>query len=112
MMPDICTPCSPATAVDPALALPSCAVMMVEAITAYNAVRRSLMTGGKAVEVQYGDQRVKYDSTKDTVTMLLDDIRRLHMTCPREESAALLGMGGAGSVSPSFWKQTQQHCPC
>lgn len=90
-----CTPCTPA--VD--TILPSCSQMMAESLTAYNAIRRAMMGGQKVAEVQFGDQRVKYEIGKDTQKMVMDEIGRLYQSCPCPEAAAVLGLGGAGSLS-------------
>lgn len=87
-----CTPCQ-----QPDGALPGCAAMLMESITAYNAVRRGLMGGKAVIEVQFGEERVKYAATADTAKFLLDEITRLHRACPSPQSAAILGLGGAAA---------------
>jgi hypothetical protein len=77
--------------------------MLAESVTAYNAVRRGLMGGKAVIEVQFGEERVKYQATSETAKFLLDEITRLHRSCPSAASAAVLGLGGcAGPISVSF----------
>jgi hypothetical protein len=78
--------------------------MLAESVTAYNAVRRGLMSGKSVIEVQFGEERVKYQATGDTVKFLLDEITRLHRACPSTTSAAILGLGGsaAGPIGVGF----------
>lgn len=97
-MTNPCTPCQLGDT-----AAPSCAQMLAESVAAYNAVRRGLMGGKAVVEVQFGEERVKYAATAETVKFLLEDIGRLHRTCPSEPSAAILGLGGCvGPIGVTF----------
>ena len=91
-MTNSCDPCNPAS-----VAAPTCAQMLAESVTAYNAVRRGLMGGKSVIEVQFGEERVKYAATSDTAKFLLDEITRLHRTCPSQPSAAILGLSGAAA---------------
>lgn len=94
-----CDPCT----TDITVGQPTCAQMLTESVAAYNAVRRGLLTGKAAIEVQFGEQRVKYDATQATAKYLLDEITRLHRACPSTTSAAILGLGGGGGpISTSY----------
>lgn len=78
--------------------------MLLESITAYNAVRRGLLGGKAVIEVQFGEERVKYAATADTAKFLMEEITRLHRGCPSAQSAAILGLGGAavGPIGTSY----------
>ena len=78
--------------------------MLAESVQAYNAVRRGLMGGKAVIEVQFAEERVKYAATSETAKFLLEEITRLHRTCPSASSAAILGLGGvaAGPIGVSF----------
>lgn len=92
-----CNPCDKAA--EPQArpsATPTCADMLCTAVNAYNA----LMGGREVVEVQFGEQRVKYNPK--SAPMLLDHIRRLNITCPSPAASAILGLGGGGPLSVSF----------
>lgn len=94
--------CDPCTIGTTTAGQPTCAQMLAESVAAYNAVRRGLLTGKAAIEVQFGEQRVKYDATQATAKYLLDEITRLHRACPSTTSAAILGLGGGGPISTSY----------
>ncbi|MES2685688.1 MAG: hypothetical protein V4706_02640 [Pseudomonadota bacterium] len=99
-----CNPCAQAPAVPSGPACgPTCADMLCQALAGYNAVLAG-MAGGKAVvEVQFGEQKVRYESTAATQKILFDTIRRLHQSCGNASSAAVLGLGGnAGPISTYY----------
>lgn len=81
--------------------------MLCAALNAYNA----LMVGVDVVEVQFGEQRVKVGPK--SIPLLLDHIRRLHLSCPSEASAAVLGLGGGGGgpIGVSFGAR-RGRCGC
>jgi hypothetical protein len=76
--------------------MPTCADMLCAAVNAYLA----LQGGREVVEVQFGEERVKYQPK--SMPHLLDHIRRLNIACPNEAASALLGLGGGGPLSVSF----------
>lgn len=77
--------------------------MLAESVAAYNAIRRAMMTGKAVVEVRFGEETVKYQATSETSKFLLDEIRRLNMSCPSDTARAILGLGGnAGPLSTSY----------
>lgn len=109
-----CNPCEQATSL-PAAGEPcgqTCADMLCDAVTAYSAVRRSMMGGKVTNEVQFGEQRTKYAATAETVKFLLDDIRRLNMTCPSESAKAILGLAPTGPLGVRFGCGTKVKCGC
>lgn len=112
-----CNPCEQAASL-PAegqpCVTPTCAEMLCESMLAYNAVRRSMMSGKVTAEVQFGEQRVKYAATAETVKFLLDDIRRLNMSCPNESAKAILGIGAAsgGPLGVRFGCGPRVKCGC
>lgn len=89
---------------------PSCAQMMAKAVAGYSAVMDGMLTGQKVVEVQFGDQKVKYESTQSQADLLRKHIIRLHQTCPTVSSAAILGLGGAGSLGVRTGGCVTQKC--
>jgi predicted Mrr-cat superfamily restriction endonuclease len=87
--------------------------MLCEAVMAYNAVRRSMMSGKVTAEVKFGEEAVKYSATSETVKFLLDDIRRLNVTCPSEASRAILGLGAiTGPLGVRFGCGPSAKCGC
>ena len=99
-----CNPCAqaPATPTGPGCG-DTCATMMCEALAAYSAVRRGMLSGKAVVEVAFGEEKVRYASTGETQKLLLDEIRRLHQSCGNEASAAILGLGGcAGPIGTNY----------
>lgn len=82
---------------------PTCSAMLSESVTAYNAIRKAMMSGKTIAEVRFGEQTVKYGATSETAKFLLDEIRRLNMSCPSTAASAILGLGGnAGPLSTSY----------
>lgn len=81
---------------------PSCQQMLCNAVNAYNAVLLASTSGQSVIEVQFGEQRVKYSTGKETLSMLSDTIARLHRSCPSAASAAILGIGNARPISVRF----------
>ena len=109
MTEPVCTPCTPPTAAS--VAMPACADMMARAVAGYDAVITGLMSGQRVIEVQFGEQKVKYDSTEATATMLRKQIARYHQSCPTAASAAILGLGG-GSLAVQFGNCALVRCGC
>jgi hypothetical protein len=110
-----CNPCEQAANLPAAgePCAPSCADMLCEAVMAYNAVRRSMMSGKTTAEVKFGEQAVKYAATSETVKFLLDDIRRLNMSCPSDASKAILGLGAtSGPMGVGFGCGPRPRCGC
>lgn len=99
-----CNPCDQAASLTAGGAVePTCAAMLADSVSAYNAVRRAMMSGKTVIEVRFGEETVKYAATTDTVKFLLDDIRRLNQSCPSETARAILGLGGdAGPLSTRY----------
>lgn len=64
----------------------TCKAMLCKMLEAY--VR--ITTGGGVIEVQFGDDRTKYESAN--VKMLETRLRTLHEACGDANSAALLGL--------------------
>jgi hypothetical protein len=77
--------------------------MLADSVTAYLAVKRGLMTGKSVIEVRFGEETVKYQATSEVVKFLLDDIRRLNMTCPSAAASAILGLGGNAGPLSTFY---------
>jgi len=102
-MSDSCNPCAQAPAVPTGPGCgDTCATMMCEALAAYTAVRRGMLKGKAVVEVAFGEEKVRYESTAATSKLLLDEIRRLHQSCGNEASAAILGLGGGGPIGTNY----------
>ena len=99
-----CNPCEQAASLPAGGdAGPTCSAMLSESVTAYNAIRRAMLTGKTVVEVRFGEETVKYDATSETSKFLLDEIRRLNMSCPSATARAILGLGGsAGPMSTNY----------
>jgi hypothetical protein len=56
---------------------------------------------------------VKYAATSETVKFLLDDIRRLNMSCPSDASKAILGLGAtSGPMGVNFGCGPRPQCGC
>lgn len=103
-----CNPCDQAAAPPSAspCVTPTCAEMLCAAVNAYNA----LMSGREVVEVQFGEERVKYNPK--SMPNLLDHIRRLNIACPSAAASAVLGLGGGGPLSVSFGPRNRRCCGC
>jgi hypothetical protein len=95
-----CDPCEGGSTLAAAsIVLPTCSDMMARAVLAYSAVFDSMAGGKSSVDVSFGDQRIHYEANDATLKSLLGHIARLHRSCPTASSAAILGLGGGGSLS-------------
>lgn len=83
--------------------------MLDEWVQAYSAVRRGMMQGKSVIEVQFGEQRVKYTDPSGTLKLMREEIMTLHRACPSDASAAILGLGG-GNAGPIGTNYGQRNC--
>lgn len=73
-------------------------VMLNRAVYAYQQVLQGMTAGKAVVSVSFSGQSVAYQATDATLKLLVQQIERLHPSCPTPESAAIVG-GKRGNVA-------------